>query len=120
MCFDLFYNIKIGDKGGLYMQKTAVEKKKIISIYALFAFAIAIMVSGVAFSIYSLIYNIHFQVLSASVHGLVFALVITFLGMRYFISVRKLKVEVYRNTSQFSWNNFKKDKTKKTKSSSRR
>ena len=37
-----------------------------------------------------------------------FGAVVAFLGIRYLLSVRKLKGDVYKTTSQFSWSNFKK------------
>ena len=90
-----------------------VDKKKTIAIVALFAVSIIIIAMGASFSVISLINNVSFKVLNSSVHGAVFGVVIAFLGVRYFLSVRKLKQEVYKKTSKFSWNNFKKDKTHK-------
>lgn len=88
----------------------SVNTSKVITIYALFIFAVLIMVSGAAFSIYSIINDVHFTVLTSSVPGVLFGLVVLYLGLRYCLSVRKLKAEVYKTTSRFSWNNFKKQK----------
>jgi hypothetical protein len=41
------------------------------------------------------------------IHGAVFGIVIIFLGARYFLSVQKLKGEVYKSISRFSWGNFR-------------
>jgi len=41
--------------------------------------------------------------------GVVFGMVILFLGIRYFLSLSKLKDEVYKS-SGFSWSNFKREK----------
>ena len=90
-----------------------VESKKVIAIMALFATSTLIMAFGVIFSIISVINNISFMIMNSSIHGAVFGLVISFLGLRYFISVFKLKTEVYKTTSRFSWSNFKKDKHQK-------
>lgn len=94
--------------------KPAVETKKIASITILSIMAMLIILFGVTFSAYSLLFNISFSVMNSSIHGAVFGVVITFLGVRYFLSVLKLKKEVYKSSSQFSWNNFKSDKTNKT------
>jgi len=109
--------------GGVNMKRQsnvqAVEREKIVSIMLLFITSILIIVLGVSFSIFSVVNNISFRVLSSQVHGAIFGLVIIFLGVRYFLSVRKLKSEVYKTTSKFSWNNFKKKDKKKTYSNSR-
>ena len=92
------------------------DKGKVISVAVLFAISIIIMLSGATFSIYSYVNNVNLKVLSSSVPGLVFGLVITFLGVRYFLAVKKLKIEVYKKSSKFSWSNFKKQKAKLIKS----
>ena len=92
-----------------------VEPRKKIVIAVLFVFATAICVSGTAFSIYSFLNNISFQVLNTQIPGIAFGVVILFLGMRYLISLMKLKNEVYKPTSRFSWDNFKKKKRTQNK-----
>lgn len=88
----------------------AVEKKKVAAILILSITAVIIILLGVSFSIYSLINNVSFTVLNSNVHGAVFGAVSIFLGIRYFLSVLKLKAEVYKASSKFSWSNFKKTK----------
>lgn len=88
--------------------RETVDKSKIVAIMMLTLLSIAIIVAGVSFCIYSLICNIEFMVLGNLIHGAVFGLVISFLGVRYFLSVKKLKGIVYKSTSQFSWSNFRK------------
>lgn len=88
----------------------AVEKKKIIAIVTLSITSIIIMLLGISFSIYSLINDVSFSVLNSNVHGAVFGGVSIFLGLRYFLSVMKLKAEVYKSSSKFSWSNFKRAK----------
>ncbi len=88
----------------------AANRNKTVSIIVLFAFSIAITLVGASFSVYSLINNVSFRVISNNVHGAIFGLVIAFLGIRYFLSVMKLKKEVYKTESQFSWSNFKRTK----------
>lgn len=87
-----------------------VERKKVISIMVLFATSIAIILCGATLGVISFVNNISFTVLTSQVHGGIFGAVIVFLGVRYFISVQKLKAEVYKTTSRFSWSNFKKEK----------
>lgn len=105
----LFYE----EQGGDYMNDlrgySTVEKKKVIAIVTLFIAAIMIVLVGAGFTIYSFIYNVNFPLFKSQVHGGVFGAVITFLGIRYFLSVQKLKIEVYKADSKFSWNNFKKN-----------
>lgn len=89
------------------MTKPTVDTSKVASITALFAGSLFIIGSGAALFIYSFLSNIYFSVLSSQIHGAVFGVVVMFLGVRYFLSVLKLKAEVYKTTSRFSWSNFK-------------
>jgi hypothetical protein len=110
-------------KGDVNMQKqisnTPVEKGKIILIMSLFAFTILIMLSGAFFSVFSLVNHISFTVLNAHIHGALFGLMVIYFGIRNYFSVKKLKTEVYKNTSRFSWSNFKKEKTHRLAARSR-
>ncbi len=90
-----------------------VEKEKVLAIWTLYSASLVIILIGVAFGVYSLVNGISIPVLSSQIPGVVFGAVIAFLGARYFLSVRKLKSEVYKSTSTFSWSNFR--KTKKAK-----
>ena len=80
---------------------------KVTAITALFATSILIMLIGVAFAVYSYLYDVSFTVMTNQIHGAVFGIVILFLGARYFLSVQKLKKEVYKSISRFSWGNFR-------------
>lgn len=108
---------EIGGDG--YMQKQNngqnVEKSKVIPITLLLIASILITLSGAFFSVYSILYNSSFTVLNTQVHGIVFGLVVLFLGIRYLLSVQKLKGEVYKSTSRFSWSNFKKNSLTKSR-----
>ena len=95
-------------KGLAYGQ--TVERKKVVAIGALYLVSIAIMFLGLSILIYSLVNHISYLVLNSKIHGAVFGAVITFLGARYFLSVRRLQAEVYKATSKFSWDNFKKSR----------
>lgn len=84
-----------------------VSLGKIISIYTLFTVSIIIALLGMLFSVYSLSFNISFKVLNTTVPGVIFGLVVAYLGIRYFFLVRKLKSEVFKTGTRFSWSNFK-------------
>jgi len=87
-------------------------KQKAIIINLLYATTIIIVLLGVSFIVYSMVNDVSFKVINSTVHGAVFGLVVAYLGARYFLSVTKLKAELYKTTSQFSWSNFKKEKKK--------
>lgn len=95
------------------MKQQAVRSDKKILIALLYAVAIAIILMGASFGVYSAIHHVQLPVLSSSVPGVVFGLVILFLGIRYLFSLRKLRAEVYRTTSVFSWSNFQNTKNNK-------
>ena len=88
--------------------KQTVERKKAIAVGSLFVISAAITLLGLAFCVYSALNKVEFMVLTSKVPGTVFGAVIMFLGVRYFMAVQKLKTEVYKTTSRFSWGNFKK------------
>jgi hypothetical protein len=92
------------------MDGQSVERKKVVAIGMLFMVSSAIILSGLAFSAYSAMNRIEFMVMNARVPGVVFGVVVAFLGMRYVLSVQKLKREVYKSDSRFSWSNFRKKK----------
>ncbi|MEI8199762.1 MAG: hypothetical protein WCG21_06860 [Eubacteriales bacterium] len=94
--------------------KPPVESTKIASIIILFITSIGIILLGAAFSVYSIVNNVSFSVMSSQIHGMVFGIVIVFLGVRYLLSVQRLKAEVYKGTSRFSWSNFKTEKVHKS------
>ena len=90
--------------------QSVILKQKNVSITILFTAAMVIIFLGMFFSAFSLINNISFKVLNSRIPGVIFGLLVMYLGIRYFVSVNRLKEEVYKNTSEFSWNNFKKRK----------
>jgi len=89
------------------------DKQKVIMITILFVTTFIIMGLGIFFSIYSVANNISFKVLNSRIHGVFFGLMVFYLGLRYNLSVLKLKAEVYKNATNFSWSNFKKVKSNK-------
>lgn len=88
--------------------RTAKDRRKVLTIGALYALSIVIMFSGIFFSILSVMKDISFMVLNAQMPGVVFGLLVTYLGLKNFLSIEKLKEEVYKDSSLFSWNNFRK------------
>lgn len=66
------------------------EKGFKISVAILYIISFTIFISGIIFGILCFIDNTYFTVLTSSVHGSVFGVVIAFLGFRYIASVRKL------------------------------
>ena len=95
------------------VRKQTVKKDKKVLIALLYVVAIVIILLGASFCVYSALNDVQFAVLSSSVPGFVFGLVVLFLGIRYVFSLQKLKAEVYKTTSGFDWANF--EKAKKTK-----
>lgn len=93
------------------------ERKKVLLISMLYASATIIMFLGIYLGVFSIVHNISFRVLNASIPGVIFGVLVLYLGLKYFFSVDKLKTEVYKDTSRFSWSNFKKNKSKRARSS---
>ena len=94
-------------------KKQSVKKEKRILIALLYVIAVVIILLGASFCVYSVINNVQFAVLSSSIPGFVFGLVVIFLGVRYVFSLTKLKAEVYKTSSGFAWSNFEKTKNSK-------
>ncbi|MCE5188660.1 MAG: hypothetical protein LLF75_05710 [Eubacteriales bacterium] len=95
------------------MEKQSAKQEKRVLIALLYVIAIVIILLGASFCVYSVINNVQLAILSSSVPGFVFGLVVLFLGVRYVFSLQKLKAEVYSTSSGFAWSNFR--KTKKSK-----
>ena len=99
--------------------KSTVSKGKIILIAFLYVAACAIILLGLVFGVYCVLNQVMLPVLATQIPGFVFGMVIAFLGIRYLLSIEKLKAEVFKPTSHFSWSNFKKAKTTDGKKQSR-
>ncbi len=84
-------------------------KGKVAMIVILYVLSVLIMVLGAGFCVYSMITGAQMQVMSSTVPGFVFGMVILFLGVRYFMSLSRLRDEVMKSTG-FSWSNFRKEK----------
>ncbi len=94
-------------------QRPVVDRSKVVPITVLSVTALLIVFLGAALSLYSLANGISYPVMNFQIHGAVWGAAILFLGARYFISVQKLKTEVYQSPTGFSWNNFKREKVRK-------
>ncbi|HEX2927607.1 MAG TPA: hypothetical protein VHP38_15340 [Ruminiclostridium sp.] len=90
---------------------SSVKTSKKVSIIALSVLSAGIFVSGIFFIFYSWIHDTTFKVLNTNVPGIIFGLVVAYLGFRYLLSVSKLKKELYKESAVFSWRNFRKQKT---------
>jgi hypothetical protein len=98
------------------MRATAINpsatKGRTAMIVMLYVMSIVIMLLGAGFCAYSAINGVQMQVMTSTIPGFVFGLVILFLGIRYFMSLSKLRDEVMKS-SGFSWANFSKEKKSK-------
>lgn len=117
-----FRKLEMWKAGEILMKKQSEKSKnvglgKALSIYTLFTVSVIIALLGILFSVYSLTFNISFKVLNTSVPGIIFGLVVAYLGIRYFFLVRKLKAEVFKTGTHFSWSNFKPRKIFKSRKS---
>ena len=93
-----------------------VDRSKSASIQILNMMAGLIILTGTIFSIFSVIRSISFSVLNHQIHGAVWGVVMVLLGIRYLLSVKKLKTRVYQSQSGFSWSNFKPDRMRQPRS----
>jgi len=91
-----------------------VPKKKVIFIAVLYVVACAIILLGLVFGVYCALNQVMLPVLTTKVPGFVFGMVIAFLGVRYLFSIQKLKEEVFKTTSNFSWSYLRKQKAEGT------
>jgi hypothetical protein len=83
-------------------------KGKRAAVIILAVAAMAILASGVTFTVYSLATDLTIPVFGTQMPGMVFGLAMAYLGFRYIQSVRKLRLELAQSTEAFSWQNFRK------------
>jgi uncharacterized membrane protein len=76
------------------------------AVASLMAVASAITLLGLGFGVYSLICHVGFSVMGARIPGVLFAAVVAFLGVRYFVSTIRLARKIKGMT--FMWRNFRK------------
>ena len=85
----------------------AANKHKVIIINFLYIATMIIIFLGIFFSIFSFVNHIDFKILNASIPGAILGFLVLYLGIRYYLSVSKLKEELFKTSSNFSWTNFK-------------
>jgi uncharacterized membrane protein len=84
------------------------QKKFVLAV--LWVTSAAICLSGAFYSVYSAVLGISFPILNVQIPGFVFGIAVLYLGIRYMLMVLRLRKELRRTFSQFSWGNFKKEK----------
>lgn len=87
------------------------QKKIIIGL--LYLGTLIIIFLGAFFAAFSVLNHISLKVLNASVPGIVFGVLVVYLGLRYFLMVSEFKQTFYSSTANFSWSNFKREKGKR-------
>ncbi len=88
-------------------QRTDLHRKAgAPQILALYIGAATIILTGIALAAVSFLSGMYFSVLGSPVHGAVFGTVVAFLGMRYWLSVRRLAGQVESDGSSFSLKNL--------------
>jgi len=94
-------------------QKTdkGIFRNSKLYINMIWASSLVIMFLGIFFSIFSYINKIEFNVLNNSVSGIVFGVMVLYLGIKYYFSIESLKEDVAKNHLNFSLRNLKKKKT---------
>lgn len=93
-------------------QTDKVTTQKKVIIYFLYLGSLIIIFLGAFFGTFSAVNDINLKVLNSSIPGLVFGLVIIYLGLRYFFMVSKFKPDLLQGSAKFSWSNFKREKRK--------
>jgi len=93
----------------------SVSNGKRAIIIALYATASLILALGTGYVVYSTMNNINFKVLSTTLPGAVFGLMVAYLGARYFLMVGKLKEKLYKDSAVFSWKNFRRAKAARSR-----
>jgi hypothetical protein len=86
------------------------DRQKKIIVNLLYLGALIIVFLGIFFSAYSVINDISIKVLSSSIPGMVFGMLVAYLGVRYYFQVSNFKTEFLKSNAKFSWSNFKKEK----------
>ena len=96
-------------------KKMGKNWSKQIPVTALCFMSLFIVFLGVFFSTYSVLNHITFTIIQTKVSGLVFGLMVCYLGIRNYLSVLDLKEKMKDSNITFSWSNFKMLKKSKKK-----
>ena len=92
--------------------QSTILRQKTLTLTILFGSALFIIFLGMFLCDFSFFNNISIKVLYSQIPGVVLGLLVMYLGIRYYLSVGRLKEEVYKSTSEFHWNHFIKEKKK--------
>lgn len=77
------------------------------AVAALYAGAAAIVAAGLGFGVYAWLNRVVFTAMGMDIPGVVFAAFAVFLGIRYFLSVRKLSGRLREASEGFRWQHFR-------------
>lgn len=80
---------------------------RIVAVVMLYVVASAITLAGVYFGVLSLLGGVTISVLGSQVPAALIGAVIAFLGVRYLITVGRLRNELNDSGATFSWSNFR-------------
>ena len=86
--------------------RTQSKAKTPAAVAVLMAVASVITLLGLGFGVYSVVSHVSFSVMGAKIPGVLFAAVVAFLGVRYFISTVRLARKI--KGMAFMWKNFRK------------
>ncbi len=84
--------------------------RKSIIMFLLYFGSLMILFLGMFFCAFSMLNHIWLKVWNTSVPGVVFGLLIVYLGTRYYFMVDEFKKKLYAKDNDFSWSNFRKRK----------
>lgn len=82
---------------------------RVVAIVVLYVVASAITLAGVYFGALCLLGGVTIGVLGSQVPAALIGAVIAFLGVRYLITVGRLRNELNDSGATFSWSNFRHD-----------
>lgn len=91
-------------------QRLTVQKT--IIMFLLYCGSLVIIFLGMFFCAFSMLNHIWLKVWNTSIPGVIFGLLIVYLGTRYYFMVDEFKKKLYAEDSEFSWSNFRKGKRK--------
>ncbi len=90
-------------------ERKTTRSCKTVILAVLFATSVSVAAAGIVLIVLSLINKTSFTVFQSQIPASVFGLIVTFLGIRYYLSVLRLKPVLLKDENQFSWKNFRKE-----------
>lgn len=91
------------------------KRGKTVMVAALLTGAVLIIGSGAWFGVYSILNNVSFRVMNTTIPGIALAVLVIYFGIRSVMSVSKLSKVIMKDSSYFSWSNFKRAKPAKSR-----